>query len=86
MNNIHSVESHLRLDISEYDRIIRTFIPGYDAMLSTILAHLANALQENATIIDLGGGTGSLACCHRRKISCCADRVVGCRPENACRR
>lgn len=62
MNNNHSVESHLGLDIAEYDRIIRTFIPGYDTMLNTILDHLKGVLQEDTTIIDLGGGTGSLAC------------------------
>ena len=61
MSTIHSVKSHLELDIAKYDRSIRTFIPGYDTMLNTILGHLKGVLREDTTIIDLGGGTGSLA-------------------------
>ena len=61
MSKVHSVEAHLRLNISDYDRIIRTFIPGYDTMLNTIVDHLINSLPKNSVIVDLGGGTGSLA-------------------------
>ena len=56
----HSVSQHLALDVREYDRIIRTFIPGYDAMLDA-LARWVKALRPGATsALDLGGGTGAL--------------------------
>lgn len=58
----HSVSSHLRLDTAEYDRIIRTYIPYYDESRRVQLDLLAAAaLPSAASIIDLGGGTGSLA-------------------------
>ena len=58
----HSVSSHLRLDTVEYDRIIRTYIPYYDESRTVQLDLLAAAqLPGPASLIDLGGGTGSLA-------------------------
>jgi tRNA (cmo5U34)-methyltransferase len=62
MEGKHSVSSHLRLDIAEYDRIIRTYIPYYDESREVQLDLLAAAnVPRIARIIDLGGGTGSLA-------------------------
>src|SRR5215471_1695909 len=62
MRSEHSVSSHLRLDTMEYDRIIRTYIPHYDESRGVQLDLLAAALAPGANrIIDLGGGTGSLA-------------------------
>jgi len=62
MQSDHSVSSHLRLDTAEYDRIIRTYIPHYDESRGVQLDLLAAALAPSAyEIIDLGGGTGSLA-------------------------
>jgi ubiquinone/menaquinone biosynthesis C-methylase UbiE len=62
MESEHSVSSHLRLDTAGYDRVIRTYIPYYDESRAVQLDLLA-AAQPAATarIIDLGGGTGSLA-------------------------
>lgn len=58
----HSVSSHLRLETAEYDRIIRTYIPYYDESRKVQLDLLAAAqLPGSSLIIDLGGGTGSLA-------------------------
>src|SRR3990172_11230437 len=57
----HSVEQHLGMRASEYDRVIRTFIPGYEAMLATQLRWLATTLPETGLVVDLGGGTGALA-------------------------
>ncbi len=54
--------SHLRLDTTEYDWIIRTYIPHYDESSRVQLDLLAAALAPSANqIIDLGGGAGSLA-------------------------
>ena len=57
----HSVEEHLGMRASEYDRVIRTFIPGYEAMLATQLQWLATTMPETGVVVDLGGGTGALA-------------------------
>ena len=57
----HSVEEHLHLQAVEYDRIIRTFIPHYDVILQEIVRWLGGVLPEEGKVIDLGGGTGSLA-------------------------
>lgn len=59
----HSVSSHLRLDTAEYDRIIRTYIPFYEESREEQLTLLQAALgsKTGAGIVDLGGGTGSLA-------------------------
>ena len=57
----HSVEEHLRIRVKEYDRLIRTLIPGYDEMLSTIARWVAEIVPPDGLVIDLGGGTGSLA-------------------------
>ena len=49
---------HLGIDLREYDARIRTFIPGYEAMLD----HAAGALRgDERLIVDLGIGTGALA-------------------------
>jgi tRNA (cmo5U34)-methyltransferase len=45
----------------DYDRAIRTFIPGYEQMLSTIGSWLAQTIPQDGRIIELGGGTGALA-------------------------
>ena len=56
------VAAHLGIDLSEYDRQIRTFIPGYDRMLAIAARTLAAAMPKKApTVVDLGIGTGALA-------------------------
>jgi ubiquinone/menaquinone biosynthesis C-methylase UbiE len=62
MQSEHSVSFHLRLETTEYDRIIRTYIPYYDESRGMQLDLLAAAIAPGpCQIIDLGGGTGSLA-------------------------
>jgi tRNA (cmo5U34)-methyltransferase len=62
MHSDHSVSSHLSLDTTEYDRIIRTYIPHYDESRGVQIDLLAEALPPaSCRIIDLGCGTGSLA-------------------------
>jgi SAM-dependent methyltransferase len=58
------VARHLGIDLREYDSRIRTFIPGYEAMLDAA----AGALRgTERVIVDLGIGTGALAArCLRR--------------------
>jgi SAM-dependent methyltransferase len=53
-----SVAAHLGIDIDDYDRRIRTFIPRYEEMLDAA----AEAVGRRAgVILDLGIGTGALA-------------------------
>jgi tRNA (cmo5U34)-methyltransferase len=61
MSHQHSVQAHLGVAVSDYDRIIRTFIPGYEQMLETICWWLSKVIPHGGTIIELGGGTGALA-------------------------
>ncbi len=58
----HSVSGHLQVDIAEYDRRIRELVPAYTAMRAVhldLLAALGRKPVER--VLDLGGGTGSLA-------------------------
>jgi tRNA (cmo5U34)-methyltransferase len=57
----HSVSSHLHLEIAEYDRVIRTYIPHYDESRAVQLELLEASGFLGGLIVDLGGGTGSLA-------------------------
>jgi len=61
MSRQHSVQTHLNVTAVEYDRLIRTVIPDYEEMLSTISWWLSQIVPTDGSIIDLGGGTGSLA-------------------------
>ncbi|HWA25088.1 MAG TPA: class I SAM-dependent methyltransferase [Lacunisphaera sp.] len=59
----HSVEGHLKLNVADYDRLIRQLVPGYSAMRETHMALLRKLLpaDRRTLVLDLGGGTGALA-------------------------
>jgi tRNA (cmo5U34)-methyltransferase len=57
----HSVESHLHLQVAEYDELIRRFIPRYDEMLDEVVRLIRDATGDLGRFVDLGIGTGSLA-------------------------
>lgn len=58
----HSVSSHLKLRVDEYDALIRRLVPAYPAMRPIQLDLLALALPDGrGRVLDLGGGTGALA-------------------------
>lgn len=57
----HSVEHHLGLSVSDYDTLIRRWIPGYEAMLDEVLAWLGAMQTKPTRILDLGAGTGALS-------------------------
>ena len=61
MSRQHSVENHLGVTVADYDRVIRTLIPGYEQMLATIGWWLSEVVPADGRVIDLGGGTGALA-------------------------
>jgi len=55
----HSVSSHLRVEIDAYDEAIRTFVPGYDEMLTLVASTIV--ASGPAHVLDLGAGTGALS-------------------------
>ena len=59
----HSVEGHLKLNVADYDRLIRQLVPGYGAMREAHMALLRKLLpaDRRSLVLDLGGGTGALA-------------------------
>jgi tRNA (cmo5U34)-methyltransferase len=59
----HSVEGHLKLNVADYDRLIRQLVPGYAAMRAAHMALLRKLLpaDRRCLVLDLGGGTGALA-------------------------
>ena len=59
----HSVEGHLKLNVGDYDRLIRQLVPGYAAMREAHMALLRKLLPADrpCRVLDLGGGTGALA-------------------------
>ncbi len=61
MSHQHSVQRHMGTTAVEYDRVIRTLIPGYEQMLSTISWWLSEIISPAGKVIELGGGTGALA-------------------------
>ena len=61
MSHQHSVQTHLGTAAADYDRVIRTFIPGYEQMLWTIGWWLSEVIPTDGKVIELGGGTGALA-------------------------
>jgi hypothetical protein len=61
MSHPHSAQAHLGMAVSDYDRIIRILIPGYEQILSNINWWLSHVVPRDGTIIELGGGTGALA-------------------------
>ena len=68
----HSVQSHLQVEVSEYDVQIRRFIPRYDEMLDEVARLIADETREMAKpqFVDLGIGTGSLS-----------ERILGAVPQ-----
>ncbi len=56
-----AVATHLGINLEDYDRKIRTFIPRYDLMLSTAAGALRVLDGSTPFIVDLGVGTGALA-------------------------
>jgi len=59
----HSVEGHLKLNVADYDQLIRRLVPGYPAMRAAHMALLRKLLpaDRRCLVLDLGGGTGALA-------------------------
>lgn len=59
----HSVEGHLKLNVADYDKLIRQLVPGYAAMRTAHMALLKKLLpaDRRCLVLDLGGGTGALA-------------------------
>jgi len=61
MSADHRVAGHLGVTADGYDRMIRSFIPGYDRMLATVVHWLDGHVPSDGLVIDLGAGTGALS-------------------------
>ena len=57
----HRVAGHLGVAADDYDRTIRTFIPGYERMLATVVHWLDGRVPAGGLVVDLGAGTGALS-------------------------
>jgi tRNA (cmo5U34)-methyltransferase len=57
----HSVESHLQLQVAEYDELIRRFIPRYDEMLDEVVYLVRSLAVDSGEFVELRIGTGALA-------------------------
>ena len=55
----HKVSRHLRIEVANYDRKIRQFVPGYETMLG-IASALAAEIKPHH-VLDLGSGSGGLS-------------------------
>ena len=56
----HSVSRHLNVEIENFDRAIRDFVPGYETMLRVAAEHAA-AIGDDGMLLELGAGTGALS-------------------------
>lgn len=56
-----SVAGHLAIALDEYDDRIRTFVPGYDAMIAVAAGALRWLAAPSPRVVDCGIGTGALA-------------------------
>lgn len=56
----HRVAGHLGVAADDYDRTIRTFIPNYERMVSTVVHWLDGHVPPGGLVVDLGAGTGAL--------------------------
>jgi tRNA (cmo5U34)-methyltransferase len=61
MSAEHRVAGHLGVAAADYDRAIRTFIPGYERMLATIVHWLDGSVAPGGLVVDLGAGTGAMS-------------------------
>jgi tRNA (cmo5U34)-methyltransferase len=57
----HRVAGHLGVAASDYDHTIRTFIPNYERMITTVVNWLAGHVPPQGLVVDLGAGTGGLS-------------------------
>lgn len=49
------------MKVTEYDRVIRTLIPAYEAMQGAVLEWIGRVVPSGGLVLDLGGGTGRMA-------------------------
>jgi tRNA (cmo5U34)-methyltransferase len=60
MPDEHRVAGHLGVAAADYHRTIRTFIPSYEQMVSTVVHWLEGHVPADGLVVDLGAGTGAL--------------------------
>jgi len=53
--------THLGINLSEYDAVIRTLIPHYEELISAAGAAVGTLARTAPAVVDLGTGSGALA-------------------------
>jgi len=56
-----SVAKHLGIKLNEYDAVIRTLIPHYEALIDHAAEAVRTLAKASPVVVDLGTGTGALA-------------------------
>jgi trans-aconitate methyltransferase len=75
-NAVTDAAAHLGIDLADYDAKIRTFIPGYEAMIEAASFALQVTMRRRRpVVVDLGIGTGALSQSCRRRIP--GARIIG---------
>ncbi len=69
------VAEHLGIQVAEYDRAIRSFIPHYQTMLRIAARALKSRARGAELIVDLGIGSGALTRCCLQELP--RARVIG---------
>lgn len=52
---------HLKINLSEYDKVIRTLIPHYKDLIDEAAVAVARVTRARPAVVDLGTGSGALA-------------------------
>ena len=75
-NPVTDAAAHLGIDLADYDARIRTFIPGYEAMIEAASFALQVTMRRRRpVVVDLGIGTGALSQSCRSRIP--GVRIIG---------
>ena len=56
----HSISRHLSVEVDNFNRAIRDFVPGFETMLWIVAEHVAG-IRDGSLLLQLVAGTGALS-------------------------